>query len=157
DIVELEKENIFHPADEIKLKQVKLESYNNTLYNINFGRLDIIGETKRIEAIVKSLDKNHIPREGYRSLVRIEHSLPREEVVSNARQRINREMKKNIPLTLVNLLQPTIFEPITEEPNITDDTIITNMLELIGKGGQRRITDILNYIVLLYIEQGILT
>jgi len=31
------------------------------------------------------------------------------------------------------------------------------MLELIDKGGQRCITDILNYIVLLYIEQGILT
>ena len=77
DTVELEKENIFHPTDEIKLKQVKLESCNNTLYNINFGRLDIIGEIKRIEAIVKSLDKNHIPREGYRSLARIEHSLPR--------------------------------------------------------------------------------
>ena len=119
--------------------------------------MDIIEEIKRIEAVVKSLDKNHIPREAYRSLARIEHSLPREEVVSNARQRINTEMKKNIPLTLVNLSQSTIFEPITEEPNITDDTIITNMLESIGKGGQRRITDILNYIIPLYIEQGILT
>jgi len=65
-------------------------------------------------------------------------------------------MKKAIPLTLVNLSQPTVFDPITEEPDITDNTIITNMLESIGKGGQRRITDILNYIVPLYIKQGIL-
>ena len=43
-------------------------------------------------------------------------------------------MKKAIPLTLVNLSQPTVFDPITEEPDITDDTIITNMLESIGKG-----------------------
>ncbi|RIA80644.1 hypothetical protein C1645_838331 [Glomus cerebriforme] len=66
-------------------------------------------------------------------------------------------MRKNIPLTLVDLLQPTIFEPITEEPHITNNTVITNMLESIGKGGQCHITDILNYILPLYIEQGILT
>ena len=156
DAVEEEKENIFHPTDQINLKQVKFEICND-LYDINFGQLDIIEETKKIEAVVKSLDRNHISREAYRSLARIENNIPREDAVSSTRQKINIEMKKNIPLTLVSLLQPTIFEPITEEPNITDDTIIMNMLESIGKGGQRRITDILNYIVPLYIEQGILT
>ncbi|PKB97706.1 hypothetical protein RhiirA5_432632 [Rhizophagus irregularis] len=45
-------------------------------------------------------------------------------------------MKKVIPLTLVNLSQPTVFDPITEEPDITDNIIITNMLESIGKGGR---------------------
>ncbi|GBC43602.1 hypothetical protein GLOIN_2v1768889 [Rhizophagus irregularis DAOM 181602=DAOM 197198] len=59
-------------------------------------------------------------------------------------------------MTLVDLLQPTAFEPITGNPDITDSTIIMNMLESIGKGGQRRITDILNYIIPLYIEKGIL-
>ncbi len=44
-------------------------------------------------------------------------------------------MKKVISLTFINLSQPTVFNPITEEPDITDDTIITNILELIGKGG----------------------
>ncbi|PKK66070.1 hypothetical protein RhiirC2_853147 [Rhizophagus irregularis] len=43
-------------------------------------------------------------------------------------------MRKNIPLTLVDLLQPTIFEPITEEPHITDNAVITNMLESIERG-----------------------
>ncbi|PKY51092.1 hypothetical protein RhiirA4_467936 [Rhizophagus irregularis] len=38
-------------------------------------------------------------------------------------------MKKVIPLTLVNL---SVFDPITEEPDITDNIIITNMLESIG-------------------------
>ena len=65
-------------------------------------------------------------------------------------------MNKKVPLTLVDFLQPTAFEPITEEPNITNNTIITNMLESVGKGGQRRISDILNYIIPLYIEKGIL-
>ena len=65
-------------------------------------------------------------------------------------------MKKKVPMTLVDLLQPTAFEPITGDPDITDNTIIMNMLESIGKGGQRRITDILNYIIPLYIEKGIL-
>src|SRR3954469_22855572 len=82
DAVEEEKENVFHPTDQIKLKQVKFESFNN-LYDINFGQLDIIGEIKRIEAVVKSLDRNHVSREAYRSLARIEHSIPREEAVSN--------------------------------------------------------------------------
>jgi hypothetical protein len=71
-------------------------------------------------------------------------------------QKINAEMKKKVPLTLVELLQLTKFELIREEPNITDSEIITNMLESIGKGGQRHITDILNYIIPLYIEKGIL-
>ncbi|CAG8758273.1 15285_t:CDS:2, partial [Rhizophagus irregularis] len=35
DAVEEEKENMFHPTDQIKLKQVKFESYND-LYDINF-------------------------------------------------------------------------------------------------------------------------
>jgi hypothetical protein len=65
-------------------------------------------------------------------------------------------MKKNVPITFIDLSQPTVFEPITEEPDITNGAIILNMLESIGKGGQRRITNILNYIIPLYIEKGIL-
>jgi hypothetical protein len=65
-------------------------------------------------------------------------------------------MKKKIPLTLVDILNPTtVHEPI-EEPYITDSAIITNILESVGKGGQRRIIDILNYIVPFYIKRGIL-
>ncbi|GES79035.1 hypothetical protein GLOIN_2v1521868 [Rhizophagus clarus] len=67
DIVEKEKGNTFHPDDQIKLKQIKFETYDD-LYNINFGKLDRVEETKKIEAIVKSLDKEHISRKTYRSL-----------------------------------------------------------------------------------------
>jgi hypothetical protein len=154
DIVEKEKDNTFHPDDQIKLKQIKFEIDDNA-YDISFGKVNKVEETKKIEAVVKSLDKGHISREAYRFLARIE-DLPREKAVCDVRQKINAEMKKKVPLTLVELLQPTKFEPIREEPNITDSEIITNMLELIGKGGQRCITDILNYIIPLYIEKGIL-
>src|SRR3954451_7208372 len=133
-VVESEKENTFHITDQIKLKQVKFETCNK-IYDVTFGQLDKIEEKKRIEAVVKSIDKGHVPREAYRSLARIEQEIPREGAISNTRQRINGEMKKKIPLTLVNLKQPTIFEPIAEEPDITDNTIIMSMLESIGKGG----------------------
>ncbi|GES82320.1 hypothetical protein GLOIN_2v1775051 [Rhizophagus clarus] len=116
DIVEKEKGNTFHPDDQIKLKQIKFETYDDS-YNINFGKLDRVEETKKIEAIVKSLDKGHISREVYRSLARIED---------------------------------------LSQPDIIDGAIILNMLESVGKGGQRCITNILNYIIPLYVKKGIL-
>ncbi|CAB5355745.1 unnamed protein product [Rhizophagus irregularis] len=137
DIVEKEKGNTFHPDDQIKLKQIKFETYDD-IYEINFGKLGKIEEMKKIEAVVKSLDRGHISREAYRSLARIE-DLPRENVICDSRQKINAEMKKKVPMTLVDLLQPTAFEQITGNPDITDSTIIMNMLESIGKKGQRRI------------------
>jgi hypothetical protein len=71
DITKKEKGNTFHPDDQIKLKQIIFETYDDS-YNVNFGKLDKIEEIKKIEAIVKSLDKGHILREAYRSLARIE-------------------------------------------------------------------------------------
>ena len=52
------------------------------------------------------------------------------------RQKINLEMNNQIPLSLVDILQLTVFEPITDVPDITDVNTITNVLESIGKGGQ---------------------
>ena len=93
-------------------------------------------ETKRIEAIVKSLDRGYISREAYRPLTQIEQDISRENAIYKVRQSINTEMKNKVPLTFVNLSQPTKFEPITKKPDITDNLIIMNMLESIGKGGQ---------------------
>ncbi|CAB5193559.1 unnamed protein product [Rhizophagus irregularis] len=135
DIVEAEKENKFHPTDQIELNQIKFKTCNG-LYEINFGQLDKMKEIKKIEAVVKSLDKGYISKEAYRSLARIEPNIPREGAVSDARQRINSEMKKVIPLTLVNLSQPTVFDPITEEPDITDNIIITNIYTRINWKGR---------------------
>ncbi|RGB33924.1 hypothetical protein C1646_761161 [Rhizophagus diaphanus] len=82
DIVEKEKGNTFHPDDQIKLKQIKFETYDD-IYEINFGKLGkILEEMKKIEAVVKSLDRGHISREAYRSLARIE-DLPCENKPDN--------------------------------------------------------------------------
>jgi hypothetical protein len=67
DIVEKEKDNTFHPDDQIKLKQIKFEIDDNA-YDISFGKVNKVEETKKIEAVVKSLDKGHLSREAYRSL-----------------------------------------------------------------------------------------
>ncbi|GES95193.1 hypothetical protein GLOIN_2v1521868 [Rhizophagus clarus] len=64
DIVEKEKSNTFHLDNQIKFKQIKFETGEDS-YNINFGTLDKIKEVKKIEAIVKSIDKGHISREAY--------------------------------------------------------------------------------------------
>ena len=70
-VVEDEKGNTFHPTDQIKLKEIKFENFDDS-YNILFGKLDKIKAAKRVEAIVKSLDKDHITREAYRLLAWIE-------------------------------------------------------------------------------------
>ncbi|PKC62624.1 hypothetical protein RhiirA1_538333 [Rhizophagus irregularis] len=98
-VVESEKENTFHKTDKIKLKQVTFQTCNDDVYSVNFGQLDKVKKTKRIEVVVKSLDKGHVSREAYRSIAKI---------------------KPNIP----------------QNPDIIDNTIVINMLESVGKGGQ---------------------
>jgi hypothetical protein len=155
DTVEEEKENIFHLDDCLKIKQARFE-IGGAWFDVSFGNLDEKSEEERKKAIVKSLDDSRITREGYRSLARIEQDLPRERAIFEMRQKINLEMNNQIPLSLVDIVQPTVFEPITDVPDITDVDTITNVLESIGKGGQRRITDILNYIIPFYVKKGIL-
>ena len=53
---ESEKENTFYKTDEIKLKQVTFQTCNDDVYSVNFGQLDKVEKTKRIEAVVKSLE-----------------------------------------------------------------------------------------------------
>ena len=128
-MVEKEKKTIFHPDDRLKIKQIRFKIANE-LVEVNFGKLDQKSEEERKKAIVKSLDHGRIAREAYRSLARIEQDIPCEKAISDMRQKINSEMKDQIPLSLVEILQPTIFEPITEIPDITDIDIIVNLLEL---------------------------
>ncbi|GET04504.1 hypothetical protein GLOIN_2v1521868 [Rhizophagus clarus] len=141
--------NTFHPDNQIKLKQIKFETYDDS-YNINFGKLDRVKETKKIEAIVKSLDKEHISREAYQSLARIE-DLPHEKVVYDMRQKINVKVKKKVPIILVDLSQSSVFEPITEEPDIIDGAIILNMIESVGKGDGLQKPDN-HYTLVLYLD-----
>ncbi|CAG8553262.1 12770_t:CDS:2, partial [Dentiscutata heterogama] len=150
--IEEEKENFFHPNDNIVLKQVKFE-INDCAYNINYGKIDKQLVELQTQAIVKSIDRGQISQEAYRSLARIDESLIRAGAVYDMRQEITRRVNEKIPISLVDIDQPTIFEPITEEPDITDPTIVFNVVTTIGKGGHRRITDILNYIIPLYVQK----
>ncbi|GBC40130.2 hypothetical protein GLOIN_2v1767849 [Rhizophagus irregularis DAOM 181602=DAOM 197198] len=82
-VVESEKENTFHKTDKIKLKQVTFQTCNDDVYSVNFGQLDKVKKTKRIEVVVKSLDKGHVSREAYRSIAKIKPNIPREGDVYN--------------------------------------------------------------------------
>ncbi|CAG8762140.1 11071_t:CDS:2, partial [Gigaspora margarita] len=90
------------------------------------------------------------------STKRCKHEILCEGAISDIKQKINLKMKKQIPLLFVNILQPIVFEESEDIPDITDKNIVTNMLESIRKGGQRCITDILDYIISFYIKKNIL-
>ncbi|RIB27053.1 hypothetical protein C2G38_2261358 [Gigaspora rosea] len=130
EFVEEEKENFFHPNDSIVLKQAKFEINNCTLISI--------------------MEK------AYRSLAKLDKSLIRAGAIYDMRQEITHKVNEKIPISLVDIDQPTIFEPITEEADITDPTIVSNVVTSIRKGGHRRITDILNYIIPLYVQKEVL-
>ncbi|CAG8811732.1 24401_t:CDS:2 [Gigaspora margarita] len=118
--VEEEKENFFHPNDSIVLKQAKFE-INNCTYNINYRKID------------KQLVKLQTQAIAYRSLVRLDESLIRAGAIYNMRQEITHKVNKKISISLVDIDQPTIFEPITKEADITDPTIVSNIVTSIRK------------------------
>ncbi|CAG8788855.1 790_t:CDS:2, partial [Dentiscutata erythropus] len=95
--VEKEKKN-FHSNDYINIKQIRLE-IGEEQFDINFGKFDKKSEEERKKAIVKSLNCGQITREAYRLLARIEYNIPREGAISEIRQKINLEMKKNFTIT----------------------------------------------------------
>ncbi|CAG8811975.1 13448_t:CDS:2, partial [Gigaspora margarita] len=111
--VEEEKENIFYSNNNIKIKRIQFE-IRDEQFDIFFRKFDEKSENEQKKAIVKSLDCRRITREAYCSLARIEHEIPREDI-----------------------LQPIVFEESENIPDITDKNIVTNMLESIGKGEQR--------------------
>ncbi|CAG8606084.1 11791_t:CDS:2, partial [Racocetra fulgida] len=111
EFVEEGKENFFHQNDNIVLKQAKFE-INGSIYNINYGKINKQKIELQTQAIVKSIDRNRISQDAYRSLAKLDESLIRAEAL-------------------------TSFEPITEESDITDPIIVSNVIASIGKGGQR--------------------
>ncbi|CAG8732781.1 22448_t:CDS:2, partial [Dentiscutata erythropus] len=127
-----EKENFFHPNDSIVLKQAKFE-INNCTYNINYGKIDKQLVELQIQAIVKSIDRGQISQEAYRSLARLDESLIRAGAIYNMRQEIIHKVNEKIPISLVDIDQPTIFEPITEEADITNPTIVSIVITSIRK------------------------
>ncbi|CAG8846657.1 44343_t:CDS:2 [Gigaspora margarita] len=72
------------------------------------------------------------------------------------RQEITYKVNKKISISLVDIDQLTIFEPINEEADITDPTIVSNIVTSIRKSGHQQITNILNYIIPLYVQKEVL-
>ena len=66
-------------------------------------------------------------------------------------------MQNLVPLLLINVEETSVASELTEDqPHITDPDIVNNVVESAGKGGQRSIIDILNFIVPEYIKKGLL-
>ncbi|CAG8717302.1 6932_t:CDS:2, partial [Dentiscutata heterogama] len=127
EFVEEEKENFFYPNDSIVLKQAKFEISGHT-YNINYGKIDKQQIELQTQAIVKLIDHNQISQKAYRSLARLDEMLIRAGAVYDMRQEITNRVNEKISISLVNINQPTSFEPITEESDITDPIIVSNVI-----------------------------
>ncbi|CAG8705348.1 241_t:CDS:2, partial [Racocetra fulgida] len=112
EFIKEEKKNFFHSNDSIVLKQAKFE-INNYIYNINYRKIDKQLVKLQTQAIVKSID--------------------RAGAIYVIRQEITHKVNKKIPNSLVDIDQPTIFEPITKEADITDPTIVSNAVTSIRK------------------------
>ncbi|RIB00906.1 hypothetical protein C2G38_2256446 [Gigaspora rosea] len=67
------------------------------------------------------------------SLTKLDESLIWASAVYEMRQEITHKVNIKIPISLVDVDQPTTFEPITEEADITDPNIVSNILASIEK------------------------
>ncbi|CAB4412829.1 unnamed protein product [Rhizophagus irregularis] len=88
--------------DQVNFKQI---SYNvkNMDFHINYGSNNNKENEEKLTSIVRVVDQNYIPREGYRALASIESNLEREWAVSNQRHKITRNINQKIPITLINI------------------------------------------------------
>ncbi|CAG8800833.1 36711_t:CDS:2, partial [Racocetra persica] len=93
EVVEAEKENFFN-------------SDNNILIEL------------QTQTIVKLIDHDRISRDAYRSLSKIDQSLIQASIVYNMRQEIIKQVNIKIPISLVDINQPTNFELIIKGNNI---------------------------------------
>ncbi|CAG8562154.1 4079_t:CDS:2 [Scutellospora calospora] len=156
DQVEICKENIFHKDDKVEIKQARF-TINDKLFEIQYEKVNQEKIDDLHLAVLKSLDKGKIFREAYQSLARINQDLPREGAISSTRQRLNKQMQNLVPLLLINIEETFVASELTEDqPHINDPDIVNNIVESAGKGEQRSIIDILNFIVSEYIKKRLL-
>ena len=102
-----------------------------------------------------AIDKGPISRDAYRNLATIEDELPREWIIAEQRTQINEQMNDKVKITTVKMPQHINTDSV-ENPDIFDLEIIDEITTSIGKGGQRSIKDILNFIVLDLVRKNIL-
>ena len=117
-------------------------------FQIDYKQEDNIEKEKKLISLVRAVDLNYIPREGYRALAAVELNLQCEWAVSNQRLQITREMNQKIPITLINIPNFPIQNELDFAENLNIfDTETIEVIENIKKGGIRSIKDILKYIV----------
>lgn len=142
--------------DQVNFKQI---SYNikDMDFHINYGSNNNKENEEKLTSIVRAVDQNYIPREGYRALASIESNLEHEWAVSNQQHKITRNINQKIPITLINIpINSTQNEPVFEDNLNTFSVGITETIQNIKNGGYRSAKDILIYIVPVLILNGIL-
>jgi len=139
--------------NQVILKQI---SYNVKCmdFQVDYRQKDNIEKEEKLISLVRAIDQNHIPREGYRALATIEYNLEREWAISEMRYKITREMNQKIAINLIDLSIQNKFNFI-EVSDVFDSEMIQKAIEN-GKAGCRSIKDILTYIVPILVLNGVL-
>jgi hypothetical protein len=134
----------FHPEDNPVLQEIHFKVQNKNI-QVNFEDRDLEKENKKIEAFTRVIDQESIVQDSYRSLTALLPELPRENIIYKMKKTINEEMARAIPISILNIFDPSPLIPINESPDINNPEIEEEVLKYIGKVGYRRITDILLY------------
>ena len=130
--------------NQVILKQI---SYNVKCidFQVDYKQKDNIEKEEKLISLVRAIDQNHIPYEGYRALATIEYNLECEWAISEMRYKITREMNQKIAINLIDFLIQNKFNFI-EVSDVFDSKIIQKAIEN-EKAGCHNIKDILTYIV----------
>ncbi|CAB4446429.1 unnamed protein product [Rhizophagus irregularis] len=146
----------FYGENQVVLKKV---SYNvsNMDFQINYETRHDKENEEKLTLMVEAIDKNYIPREGYRALAAIESNLEREWAVSDQKHKITKNMNRKIPITIINIPTSPVQDELifAENSDIFDPEVIEG-IHNIKNGGYRSVKDILSYIVPVHILNGIL-
>ncbi|CAG8798864.1 40399_t:CDS:2 [Gigaspora margarita] len=112
----------YNSIDKPVLEDLKF-SVNNHRYKLEYGDEDLIVKKQKCEAVLKTVDQEHIAQHAYRSLANIENELS---------SQINVEMECKVRITTIKML---LFTEINqdEHSNINDPEIVCEVVSSIGK------------------------
>ncbi|KAF0506657.1 hypothetical protein F8M41_019130 [Gigaspora margarita] len=135
--------------------QKKAKNVDKKLYKLEYGNEDLIAKKQKCEAVLKTVDQEHIARHVYRSLANIGNELPHKWMIANHKVQINIEMVRKDKITTIKMPLFTKIDQ-DEHSNIDDPKIVCEIVSSIGKGTQRSIKNILKYIVPNLVKKEIL-
>ncbi|POG83092.1 hypothetical protein GLOIN_2v1469570 [Rhizophagus irregularis DAOM 181602=DAOM 197198] len=147
--------DFYNPKDRVVLKAIDF-TVENKEYHVTFGDENYVKKKQKLQSIAYVQDLENIPRDAYLHLAAVESILPREYAISQTRQEINAYMEELIPINFIDLNSTIMQEGFLEEPDITDPLIIEQVINATGKGAYRSVKKILEFIIPLYVEKGIL-